>query len=249
MLQDLHSHTYYSFCGADKPEDVVDAAIGAGLSMLGICARQYGIMYGSIPFFSLPVDMEVQPDFDRPLRRYFDHINLLRETYADRITVLRGVELCTLTGHGRYALPEGVDVSYFDYALMETLDAPDTSCAHGDLFAFAERCGCKLGVAHTDLFRFIKSRGEDAYSYFVKMRERGIFWEMNISHDSIHKYREHPYMLELFQNEEQQDIVRRAGVEISIGFDGHRVAEYPGERVRDYCRRAEEMGLRFAFGE
>ena len=249
MLQDLHSHTYYSFCGADKPEDVVEAAIGAGLSMLGICDHQYGIMYGSIPFFSLPVDMAVQPDFDRPLRRYFDHINLLREKYADRITVLRGVELCTLTGHGRYALPEGVDVSYFDYALMETLDSPDSSCAHGDLFAFAERCGCKLGVAHTDLFRFIKSRGEDAYSYFVKMRERGIFWEMNISHDSIHKYREHPYMLEFFQNEEQQDIVRRAGVEISIGFDGHRVAEYPGERVRDYCRRAEEMGLRFAFGE
>ena len=249
MLQDLHSHTYYSFCGADKPEDVVEAAIGAGLSMLGICDHQYGIMYGSIPFFSLPVDMAVQPDFDRPLRRYFDHINLLRETYADRITVLRGVELCTLTGHGRHALPEGVDVSYFDYALMETLDSPDSSCARGDLFAFAERCGCKLGVAHTDLFRFIKSRGEDAYSYFVKMRERGIFWEMNISHDSIHKYREHPYMLEFFQSEEQQDIVRRADVEISIGFDGHRVAEYPGERVRDYCRRAEELGLRFAFGE
>jgi hypothetical protein len=80
------------------------------------------------------------------------------------------------------------------------------------------------------------------------MRERGIFWEMNISHDSIHKYREHPYMLEFFKNEEQQDIVRRAGVEMSIGFDGHRVAEYPGERVRDYCRRAEELGLRFAFG-
>ena len=249
MLQDLHSHTYYSFCGADRPEEVVEAAIDAGLSLIGICDHQYGIMYGSIGFFGLPVDMDVQPDFDRPLRRYFDHINLIKEKYSDKIRVLRGVELCTLTGHGRHALPDGVDVSYFDYALMETLDAPDSSCAHGDLFAFAERCGCKLGVAHTDMFRFIKSRGEDPYAYFVKMRERGIFWEMNISHDSIHKYREHPYMLAFFENEEQQDIVRRSGVEISIGFDGHRVNEYPASRVVDYCRRAERLGLCFAFSE
>ena len=147
----------------------------------------------------------------------------------------------------RYALPDGVDVSYFDYALMETLDNPESSCAHGDLFAFADRCGCKLGVAHTDLFRFIRSIGEDPFAYFVRMRERGIFWEMNISHDSIHSYREHPYMLEFFQNEEQQDIVRRSGVEISIGFDGHRVGEYPGERVVRFCRMAENLGLRFAF--
>ena len=83
----------------------------------------------------------------------------------------------------------------------------------------------------------------------MKMRERGIFWEMNISHDSIHKYRQHPYMLEFFENEEQQDIVRRSGVEISIGFDGHRVNEYPASRVVDYCRRAERLGLRFAFSE
>ena len=54
-------------------------------------------------------------------------------------------------------------------------------------------------------------------------------------------------MLEFFENEEQQDIVRRSGVEISIGFDGHRVGEYPAERVISYCRRAESLGLRFAF--
>ena len=249
MLQDLHSHTYYSFCGEDRPEEVVEAAIGAGLSMIGICDHQYGIMYGSTAFFNLPPDMDIQPNPDRPLRRYFDHINLVREKYSDRITVLRGVELCTLTGHGRHPLTDGVDVSYFDYALMETLDSPESSVAHGDLFAFSDRCGCKLGVAHTDLFKFIKSRGEDPFVYFVKMRERGIFWEMNVSYDSIHRYREHPYMLEFFENEEQQDIVRRSGVEISIGFDGHRVGEYAGARVCDYCRRAESLGLRFAFSE
>lgn len=247
MLQDLHSHTYYSFCGADRPEETVEAAIAAGLTLFGITDHHYGILYGSHSVFTLPNEVSVQPNAALALRRYYDHINLIREKYRDRITVLRGIELCTLTGHGRHPLPPDADVSYFDYALMETLDAPQSSIANGDLFAFADRCGCKLGVAHTDMFRFILARGEDPYAYFVRMRERGIFWEMNISHDSIHGFREHAYMLEFFRNEEQQDIVRRAGVEISIGFDGHRVGEYPGARVISYCRAAEALGLRFAF--
>lgn len=247
MLQDLHSHTYYSFCGADRPEHTVEAAIRAGLTHFGITDHHYGILYGSHSVFTLPEDLLVQPDPNLPLRRYYDHINLIREKYRDRITVLRGIELCTLTGHGRHPLPDNADVSYFDYALMETLDSPESSVAHGDLFAFADRCGCKLGVAHTDLFRFIRARGDDPYAYFVKMRERGIFWELNISYDSIHNYREHAYVLEFFRDREQQDIIRRSGVEISIGFDGHRVAEYPDERVIRFCRTAESLGLRFAF--
>ena len=36
MIQDLHSHTYYSFCGADTPEAVVEAAIQGGIEMIGI---------------------------------------------------------------------------------------------------------------------------------------------------------------------------------------------------------------------
>lgn len=247
MLQDLHAHTYYSFCGGDRPKAVVEAAIDAGLSVIGITDHNYGIVYGSVGIFSLPQEHLLQPDYTRTLRRYYDHINLIREKYARQITVLRGIELCTLTGQGRHALPAEVDVSYFDYALMETLDQPAHSTARGDLFAFAERVGCKLGVAHTDLFAFIKSVGEDPYTYFVKMRERGIFWEMNVSHDSIHHYREHAYMLRFFQDAEQQDIVRRSGVEISVGFDGHRVAEYPGARVVDYCRCVEELGIRMPF--
>lgn len=30
MIQDLHSHTYYSFCGKDSPETIVEAAIAVG---------------------------------------------------------------------------------------------------------------------------------------------------------------------------------------------------------------------------
>ena len=46
MIQDLHAHTYYSFCGADTPEQVVETAIAGGIEMLGITDHNYGIGYG-----------------------------------------------------------------------------------------------------------------------------------------------------------------------------------------------------------
>ena len=79
------------------------------------------------------------------------------------------------------------------------------------------------------------------------MAEENIFWEMNVSYDSIHKFREHEYMLRFFENEEQQDIVRRSGVRLSVGFDGHRCNKYKADRVADYCHRIEKMGIKMAF--
>ena len=32
MIQDLHSHTYYSFCGKDNPESIINAAINGGIA-------------------------------------------------------------------------------------------------------------------------------------------------------------------------------------------------------------------------
>ena len=97
------------------------------------------------------------------------------------------------------------------------------------------------------MFSFIDSLGEKPYDYFKQMAEQNIFWEMNVSYDSIHKYREHQYMLEFFSNEEQQAIVRESGVRLSVGFDGHRVEDYLPERVAHYCRRIGEMGIKLAF--
>ena len=170
MLQDLHSHTYYSFCGKDAPETIVEAAIRGGLSLFGICDHNYGITNGRIEIFQLPRDA-VADDAGRTLKRYYDHINAVRERYRDKITVLRGIEICTI-GEGRHPLPENADISYFDYCLIENLDAGERSWIGGDLFGYAEKLGCKAGVAHTDLFAFIKARGEDPYTYFKKMGAR-----------------------------------------------------------------------------
>jgi histidinol phosphatase-like PHP family hydrolase len=183
------------------------------------------------------------------MRRYYDHLSLIKEKYADRIRVLIGVEVATDLTAPKRALPDTADISFFDYCLIESLADKD-STSGGDLFAFAKRCGTpSVGIAHTDMFAFIKKRGEDPLDYFKRMAEENIFWEMNVSYDSIHHYREHAYMLRFFEDEEQQEIVRRSGVRLSVGFDGHKIEDYLPERVTDYCKKITDMGIKLAFEE
>ena len=250
MLQDLHSHTYYSFCGKDTPEAIVEAATAGGLDTFGITDHNYGVGYARHSVFCATAAMELD-NYERTLRRYYDHVNLIKEKYAGKINVLRGIELCTLKSeqHPNFSLPEGADISYFDYCLIENLDN-HTSITGGDLFAYAKRCGTPLvGVAHTDLFAHIAKLGEDPLDYFTRMAEQNIFWEMNVSYDSIHGYREHKYFLDFFADEEKQDIVRRSGVRVSVGFDGHRVEDYLPDRVAGYCKKLTELGIKMPFEE
>ena len=249
MIQDLHSHTYYSFCGKDSPEAIVEAAIDGGIELFGISDHSYGVGFCRLDAFEAPIEAVPHEFSAVALRRYYDHINLIKEKYADRIRILCGIEITAHLNIPKVALPAGEDVSFFDYCLIENPDI-EASIINRDLFGFAERCACKnVGVAHTDMFSFIKSLGEDPYHYFKRMAEQNIFWEMNVSYDSIHKYREHKYMLEFFSNEEQQAIVRESGVRISVGFDGHRVEDYLPLRVADYCHRITAMGIKMAFEE
>ena len=252
MLQDLHSHTFYSFCGGDEPEAVVDAAIAAGLDIIGITDHNHGIGYGRHNLFCMTADAE-SGDYERTLRRYYHHMNLIREKYEGRIRVLRGIEICTIHNeqHRNFHLPESADISFFDYCLIENLDHR-SSVTGGDLFAYAKRCATPVvGIAHTDLFGHIEHLGEDPLAYFSRMAEENIFWEMNVSYDSIHNYREHEYMLRFFsdtpEGEAQRDVVRRSGARVSVGFDGHRVYDYRADRVCDYCRRLTAEGIKMPF--
>lgn len=246
MIQDLHSHTYYSFCGKDRPEVVVEAAIAGGIELFGICDHNYGIGHRKYEVYIS--DSDISNEYGNTLKVYYDHMNLIREKYADRIKVLVGIEVATYNSRRIY-LPDSADISYFDYCLLEGIDSPN-SIIGGDLFAYAKRCCTPMvGIAHTDMFSFIKSCGEVPFDYFRHMAEENIFWEMNVSYDSIHQYRIHKYMLDFFDSEEQQDIVRRSGVKISIGFDGHRVEDYLPERVKDYCHRLEKLKISQPFDE
>jgi hypothetical protein len=56
-------------------------------------------------------------------------------------------------------------------------------------------------------------------------------------------------MLHFFEDPHQQEILRRSGVRVSVGFDGHRVEDYLPERVKGYCEKIQKMGIKLIFEE
>ena len=245
MIQDLHAHTYYSFCSFDRPETVIETAIANGIQQLGICDHNYGIGCARTEF-CWDKGTRLDGNYEQTLIRYFDHMKLLKEKYARKIKILCGIEICTLQGKDSYALPHTADVSFFDFALVENLDDP-TSITGGDIFAFAKRCGCPVGIAHTDMFKFIRSIGEEPHRYFRKMAEHNIFWEINVNYDSLHSFKSHDYVTDFFKNKEQQEIVKRSGVRLSVGFDGHIAKEYKAQKVKTANQLIKAMGIPLAF--
>jgi histidinol phosphatase-like PHP family hydrolase len=240
MIHDLHSHTYYSFCGKDSPEDVVKTAIAGGIEVLGITDHNYGIARerkGNV----YPVYEKRLKDYKRAMRRYYEHIKLIADKYSNQIQVKIGVEIATVD-EDFLRVPEEIDMSIFDFCLIESLGG-ETSFLE-DPFAYAKWCGCKwVGFAHTDLFGYCEKTGQNPMDFFAKMKENNMFWELNVNYDSIHKFRKHEYVTRFFESEEQQEIVRKSGVHLSIGFDGHNVEDYLGERVKMACEKVESMGI------
>ncbi len=245
MIQDLHAHTYYSFDSGDKPESVIERAIAEGVQMLGISDHNYGVGCARTEF-CWGQGTRLQADYGKTLQRYYDHIALLKDKYAKKIKLLCGIEIATVQGADDYALPYAADVSFFDYALVEHLDKPN-SITGGDIFAFAKRCGCPTGIAHTDLFAHIAKLGEEPHRYFRKMAEQGIFWELNVNYDSLHSFKTHDYVTEFFKNKTQQEIVKKSGVKVSVGFDSHILREYKPQKVKTACSLLQTMGIPLVF--
>ena len=244
MIQDLHSHTYYSLCSADEPEKMIQNAIDSGIELLGICDHNYGISYIT---FENYFNLGTRCNYGDSLYKYYHHIKLLKEKYANKIKILCGLEIAT-TNNGTYPsiLPDYVDVSFFDYCLVEHIDIPST-ITNGDIISFAKRCKCPVGIAHTDLFTFIKNNNLNPLQYFQELAKNDIFWELNVNYDSTHAYREHPYVIEFFKNKEQQEIIKQSGVKLSIGFDGHKYIEYDANRVKSANEFVKSLGIKLAF--
>lgn len=219
MIMDIHAHTYYSNCGADDPRVIIDAAIAGGIELFGICDHNYGI--------------------GERKREYFDLLTSLRDEYAGKIRLLRGIELATVND---LWLRDDEDISKFDYCLVEHIDQDNSSVGMG-IFGYSKRLGCRVGIAHTDLIGWARRRGDDPVGFLRKFADNGIFWEMNVNYDSIHRWREHPYVVRFYESEEEQEIVRKSGIQISVGFDGHRVGNYSPERVKRMCAFLEEKGI------
>ncbi len=220
---DLHSHTHYSFCGRDLPQDLVDTMVKNGVRLLGITDHNYGI--------------------GKRKAQYLREIRQLAEDNADRLRILCGIEIATIPGN--FDIADPAEIAEYDYCLLEHIDHPD-SLAKDDLFGFAEKLGIRCGIAHTDMFAYCDRRGYDRREFFGKLAEHGIFWEMNVSCDSIHRYREHAYVADFVNAPEKQAIIRDAGVYISVGFDGHRREDYDGHRVAEMVKFLQNAEIRTA---
>ena len=83
-------------------------------------------------------------------------------------------------------------------------------------------------------------------SFFRELAGRRIFWEMNVSYDSIHRFHEHGYVKDFMADTRKQEIIRNAGTYISVGFDGHRREDYDGSRVHAMYDWLKAGGFRTA---
>jgi len=218
---DIHSHTHYSFCGRDDPQLLVNTAVENGIRIFGICDHNYGI--------------------GTRKREYIQVMRELAEQNKERIRLLVGIEIATVPTH--YDITDPGEIADYDYCLIEHITS-DESIVGGDLFGFCEKLGICCGIAHTDMFAYCDKYGYSYAEFFAEMAKRKIFWEMNVSYDSIHRYTEHRYVKDFVNDPVRQEIIRNAGVYISIGFDGHRREDYDGKRVHDMYDFLKEKGFR-----
>ena len=108
---------------------------------------------------------------------------------------------------------------------------PSNLAVHLQIVGFCKKLGIPCGIAHTDLFKYCDMYGYNYDEFFKSLADNGIFWEMNVTYDSIHSYREHQYVFDLISDKIKQDIVKKAGTVISIGCDSHRCEDYDGFKV------------------
>ncbi len=219
IISDIHSHTYYSACGKDAPDTVIETAIKGGIEVFGICDHHYGI--------------------GERINEYKNELFDCRKRFKDDIKLLVGIEIATVPFHPFTKYEYTKDL---DYCLVEHIDLPDSTVGT-DIFDYPSKVYCSVGIAHTDLFALARKWGMTPLSLFCKLADAGIFWEMNVNYDRIHGYREHPYVLEFYKNEEQQNTVRDSGIKISVGFDGHRYEDYDPERVKRMCAFLNEKNI------
>ena len=206
---DLHNHTIFSYDGSNTPEEIIENAINCGVDVIGITDHQFTI--------------------GENLPMYYQHIRHCQLKYADKIRVLCGLEIGT-----RPAPPESLPraTELFDYVLFESLDDERAM----DFYEFLEwrrLFKCKVGLAHTDIFRLGERYGMDIIKV---MRDNDIFWELNTSGNYIYYY-------DFLTNEKKQRLIKESGIPVSVGSDTHAVVEYRKKQVRRANELLQKLGI------
>lgn len=218
---DMHSHTYYSNCSGDDPHNVIRAVIANGINVLGITDHSYWIK-------------------DRK-ETYLKEIRSLAQEYKDRIKIVCGIEIPSYPH--LFDINNWNEIKDYDYCLIEHI-TEDTSIVGGDLIDFCKKAGITCGIAHTDMFEYCDKYGYEYTEFLKKMAENGIFWEMNVNYDRVHKYREHKYVFDFMNSAEKIKIIKDSGVLISVGFDSHKYGCYDGVKVYEMNRFLKQNGIK-----
>ncbi len=90
--------------------------------MFGITDHVCGIGYGSYEAYEYG-EVPSNDEYQRRIDEYRNAIGALQEKYKAQIQILLGIEIAMTQFNPRSHLPNGIDVSEFDYCLLEHLSS------------------------------------------------------------------------------------------------------------------------------
>ena len=139
-MMNLHNHTNYSD-GRFSPREIVEAAIRAGLSVVGVSDHYRTSRARSL----VPSNLD----------EYIEHVRRLAIHYKDRIRVLVGVEIdaCPERTEDLAYLPMG-QLNKMDFILFENVQDEDAGgIGLWELFDMRKELEPPVGLAHNDIAR------------------------------------------------------------------------------------------------
>ncbi len=218
---DMHCHSLLSMDSNTPHEEIIEKAINAGIDLLAFTDHNYWI--------------------DNDINGYLSKVNSLKEQYADKLRIVCGIEIATVSFH-RARLPKSL--KGFEFALIEHLGY-NGGFTLNELVDYRKAIGYEtaVSIAHTDIFGFAQKENIEITSLLKLLRDEKIAWELNVNLDTIHGGFPHAYVLEFFENEMQQKTVRESGISVTVGFDNHIINDYKPNRVINACDLLDKMNI------
>jgi histidinol phosphatase-like PHP family hydrolase len=221
-MMNLHNHTTYSD-GKFSPRDIVEAAIRAGLSVVGISDHYRTTKTRSLHPSSLD--------------EYAEHVRRLALHYKDRIRVLVGIEVDASPDRTEdLAYLPFAQLNKMDFVLFEYVqDEQAGGMSLWELFDMRKEIEPPVGLAHNDIAR---NFAEIEHSVLIPVLETNhLFLELCPSqrHAKLQRplYRQ---SLDFFTR------LKGTNVELSVGSDTHDNLEDVGD-IGDALAFVRELGL------
>ncbi|MGY0371971.1 PHP domain-containing protein [Clostridium sp. JNZ J1-5] len=210
-LIDMHNHTIWSD-GINSAVELIEDAISKNIKILGFSDH-----FNTVKCLSIS---------NEQLNLYIAEINNLKEQYKHKISILIGIEINAIPFP---ASLENLPYSQFDnldFVLIEYLDMLSDKIRLKDLEIYFKNFKCKVGLAHTDLFKIgAKHKSDGGIDYVVDfMKKNHIFWEIN-SNLAYESFDDIIYQQNKKEVQELMEKLVSNKIEISAGSDKHSIED------------------------